>query len=174
LTDKPVFNRARALLLYEQRSRDLVQAVKYQHHSFLLQPLISNSPNDGPGELVDPDLIIPVPLHQSRLRARGYNQALLICRTVFANRKNLIDPFILVRTRKTRSQTGMSGVERRRNLKGAFAVKKRERIAGKKIILVDDVFTTGTTVNECARTLYRSGVARVDVFTLARVGKNFP
>jgi len=156
-------------LIYEKRSRDLVRSVKYQHQSPLVRQLIDPPGRKLINELAEPDLIIPVPLHLSRLRERGYNQSLLICRNLFAERKRDIDPFILKRSRPTMSQTGMNGRERRRNLKNAFTVRNRERIRGRRIILVDDVFTTGTTVNECARTLYRAGAAQVDVLTLARV-----
>ncbi len=174
LVDKPIFNLGRSLLVYEKKSRDLVQAVKYRHQGVILRQLLNKYPCDPVSDLGEADLIIPVPLHSSRLRQRGYNQSLIISRIVFNSRKTRIDPYTLVRKRRTMSQTGMNGIERRRNLKGAFMVKKTEKIAGKKIILVDDVFTTGTTVNECARALYKGGAAMVNVFTLARVYKRTP
>ncbi len=115
------------------------------------------------------DVIIPVPLHKKRLRERGFNQALLLARAFFPNLKNKIKPMLLERHRYTDPQTGMDGAARRKNLKNAFRVKYPDTIKVKNILLIDDVFTTGTTVNECSKTLKRAGAKDIQVLTLARV-----
>jgi ComF family protein len=104
-----------------------------------------------------------------RLRKRGFNQALVLSRKLFPQYRKIIDPYTLIRHKRTTSQTGLNGKERRRNVKNAFKVKRPDNILNKKILLVDDVFTTGATVNECARTLLKNGAAEVEVFTFSRV-----
>ena len=118
--------------------------------------------------LAIPDLILPVPLHPRRLRQRGFNQALLLARACFPEQQVLIDPFLLQRHRATVAQTGLSGTLRRKNLFGAFSLIQPDMVKNKKILLVDDVFTTGSTVQECSRILRRAGAGRIEIFTLAR------
>ncbi len=119
-------------------------------------------------QLSTPDIIVPVPLHPTKLRSRGFNQSVLLAKVLFPNQQDKIR-HSLVRTRHTRPQTGLKGGERRRNVVGAFAVRQGEVVRGQKICLVDDVYTTGTTVNECAKTLKKAGAVRVEVATLAMV-----
>ncbi len=114
-------------------------------------------------------MILPVPLHLERLRWRGYNQALLLADLFFHEQKEKINPFLLTRVKNTPPQTGLKGLERRRNVQGAFAVSHPAQVASKKILLVDDVLTTGTTLNECAKTLIAMGAEDVQALTLARV-----
>lgn len=164
------YNRARSLFIYDDRVADLVHSLKYNCNTSGLETFTklkrkSSSLKDLPGA----DFIFPVPLHTKRLRKRGYNQALLLARSFFDKEKNKIKNNILVRSRNTPSQTGLSGVERRKNLRNAFFVRDQKIVSGKNILLVDDVFTTGTTVNECARVLIKAGARNVDVLTLARV-----
>jgi ComF family protein len=118
-----------------------------------------------PGEL--PKAIIPVPLHRSRLRSRGYNQALEIARPLA---KALRIPLLrdaLQRTRATDAQTELSALRRRRNVRGAFVAHFEDHVP-RHVAVLDDVFTTGATLAECTRVLKRTGVARVDVWALAR------
>jgi len=112
----------------------------------------------------------PVPLHPSRLRARRYNQSTLLCRAIDKRR---FDPDVLMRTKKTVSQGGQTVSGRRRNVSGAFAVRSgaMSRLAGKRVVLIDDVFTTGATLESCARALRKGGAKSVDAITLARVVK---
>lgn len=117
-------------------------------------------------------MIVPVPLHPSRLQERGFNQALLLAWAFFPKDQRVISN-LLIRSRSTAPQTGFSGAARRTNLKNAFTVVKPYRLTGKKVLLVDDVFTTGTTVNECARVLKKAGAAEVMVLTLARVTEDY-
>ncbi len=116
----------------------------------------------------EPDMIIPVPLHKKRLRKRGFNQSLLLAAHCFAPWKEKINPMVLMRTRDTVSQTALSGKARRENLRCCFAVTQPQLVRNKKILLVDDVCTTGSTINECAKALMRGNAASVEVFTVSR------
>jgi ComF family protein len=118
--------------------------------------------------LPEVDAIIPVPLHKKRLRQRGFNQALVLTRNFFPQDQNKIEPLILKRHAWTHPQTGLNRTARKRNVKNAFAVRQPGKIKDKRILLVDDVYTTGATVNECARILNRNGALEVHVLTLAR------
>jgi ComF family protein len=113
------------------------------------------------------DIIMPVPLHPKRLRWRGFNQAALLARQVSRAYAVPLDPFTLKRTRATQPQTQLTEPERRRNVRGAFAVRTASTLEGKKVLLVDDIYTSGATVNECSRTLKKAGAATVYVLTLA-------
>lgn len=117
----------------------------------------------------DYDNIIPVPLHILRLRWRGFNQSLIFARAIGQRIKVPVDPWLLSRTRPTPPQTKLSREDRRANVRGAFQVHTPVRVKGKRLLLVDDVYTSGATVEECARTLYQSEARSVDVFTVARV-----
>jgi ComF family protein len=114
------------------------------------------------------DIIVPVPLHTERLRWRGFNQSLLLAQAIGRGQQIPVDPFLLERIRSTVPQTQLNERERQANVRGAFAVVAAERLQGKHVLLVDDVYTSGATVQECAKTLRREGAAAVDVFTLAR------
>lgn len=119
--------------------------------------------------LTEPDLIIPVPLHKRRLRERGFNQALLLAKRCFPDWQNRFAVYGLLRRYATVPQVSLSGEQRRRNLKGAFILgMDASMVAGKTILLVDDVFTTGSTVSECSQILKNAGAARVEVFTMTR------
>lgn len=121
----------------------------------------------GPAE--DYDRVLPVPLHLTRLRWRGFNQSLILARAIGQRIDTPVDPWLLGRTRPTPPQTKLSREERRANVRGAFGVNTPALAKGKRFLLVDDVYTSGATVEECARTLYQNGARSVDVFTLARV-----
>lgn len=114
-----------------------------------------------------PQLILPVPLHGRRLRMRGYNQALELARPLARELGIPCRADILQRLRHTDAQTGFDAIERRRNLRGAFALREGI-VLPSHVVVLDDVFTTGATLSECARLLKRAGIARVDVWALAR------
>lgn len=114
------------------------------------------------------DLLLPVPLHIKRLRQRGFNQAQLVNKKWAAREGIPLDGFILSRNRWTEPQTSLARAERRRNVRGAFSLRNPDKAKGQRILVVDDVFTTGATVNECARVLMKAGARWVDVLTLAR------
>jgi ComF family protein len=116
----------------------------------------------------DDALLVPVPLHRRRLRARGFNQALLLAQALGRRRGLPVAIRGLRRVRDTRAQPGLAAIERRRNLAGAFAVAKDVTLAGRHVVLIDDVLTTGATANACAGVLRAAGAARVDVYTAGR------
>lgn len=160
------FCRARSLLVYENIGAEMIQALKYSRLTAGKATFSRLWAEKGPWhDLTEPDLVIAVPLHVSRLRQRGFNQALWLARLLFGRFQIKTD--ILHRVNATRPQTGLSGGQRRKNLKGAFMVNSFPW-TGAKVLLVDDVYTTGTTANECARVLRRAGAGGVEVFTLAR------
>lgn len=164
------FTAARAVFQYNEPIARLVHLFKYQGRTSGLSLFRTAGQISGAlPEMADLDLILPVPLHPKRLRERSFNQALLLARTFFPHHKQKISPTQLVRTRWTLPQTALSGRARRKNVKGAFAVQDPRQLKGKRVLLVDDVLTTGATVNECARVLVRAGAEEVRVLTLARV-----
>jgi ComF family protein len=112
--------------------------------------------------------MVPVPLHIRRLRERGYNQALLLVRELSKRMGIPYEERTLAKINDTPVQIALKKRERRKNLKGAFQIKGKETIKGKSIVLVDDVYTTGATVNECSRTLLAAGAKQVTVLTVAR------
>jgi ComF family protein len=114
-------------------------------------------------------VLVPVPLHPRRLRARGFNQAELLAVSIGRRASLRVAPRALLRRRDTPAQTGLSAAGRRRNVAGAFAVRQPETIRGRTVVLVDDVLTTGATVRACARELSRAGARGVHVLTVARV-----
>jgi ComF family protein len=118
-----------------------------------------------------PDMVIPVPLHLSKLRERTYNQSLLLARTLGKTLKLPVVAEGLERTRATLSQQGLKSEERKRNLKGAFYL--RQEVKNQRVLLLDDVLTTGTTARECSRILIRGGASDVQVAVLARAAKFF-
>ena len=163
------FDLARSLFSYQPPLSVLIPALKFRGDLTALASLgrLVSHPSSC-ALFTEPDILLPVPLHSRRLRERGFNQALLLARACFPEWKGKIEPGLLARTRSTPPQSALSGRERRRNLKNAFVLADPQRIAGKEILLVDDVFTTGSTVNECSRVLRAAGASRVQVFTLAR------
>ena len=115
------------------------------------------------------DVVIPVPLHRTRLRWRGFNQAALLGAALARRLNCALDVATLARVRSTASQTARDRAQRVRNVRDAFTVRRPARVAGRRVLLVDDVMTTGATADECARVLRAAGARRIDVFTLARV-----
>lgn len=115
-----------------------------------------------------PDVIIPVPLHRRRLRYRGFNQALLLSHELTTHFSVPLSFDNLMRVRYTVPQVELSAADRRMNVEGAFRLSRPEHITGKAVLLVDDVFTTGATINECAAVCMQADAARVTALTLAR------
>jgi len=118
--------------------------------------------------VIDADLIVPVPLHAGRLREREFNQSLLLADLLGRYLNLPVVATALVRILATAPQTTLTRPERSRNLRRAFAVQNAGVLAGRRVLLIDDVFTTGTTVNQCSKTLLKAGVSAVHVLTLAR------
>lgn len=168
---RPAFDRARAVFRYDDASRALVLGFKHAEETHAAPAFGRWLVRAGGGLVADADLIAPVPLHRWRLLSRRYNQSALLAQAVarVSGRRLAVD--LMARHRHTPRQGRLSPPARRRNVRGAFAVRPRWQaaIAGARILLIDDVLTTGATVEECARVLRRHGAARVDVLTLARV-----
>ena len=165
------FARARSAVIYDDASRDLV--LQFKHADRLdLAPLFCAWISRAAADLVaETDAVVPVPLHPLRLIRRRYNQAAEIARPL-ARREGLAYlPDALVRRRATDSQGGKGASGRRRNVAGAFEVPKgrRRQVEGRRILLIDDVLTTGATAEACAKALLQAGAAQVDLATLARV-----
>jgi ComF family protein len=166
-----LFDFARAYSRFEDPFIEIIHQFKYRSHRSLAQPLSKLLFSLYQSHLREccADLIIPVPLHRSRKRTRGFNQALELSKPLGRMGGIAVAANALVRVRATKVQAGLSRRERRLNLNGAFEFSRRRGIEGKRVLLVDDVFTTGATLNECAKILKRNGARRVNVLTLARV-----
>ena len=163
----PDFQRAWTLFPYLPPLRDAICSFKYRGKHTLARPLARLMISALPSE-IDVDVIIPVPLHPSRLRAREFNQSLLLADQLSRHLVRPVSPTNLVRITATEPQTTLTRQARLTNLRKAFSVRRPEDLAKKRILLVDDVFTTGTTLNECAKTLRKSGTGPVFALTLAR------
>jgi ComF family protein len=171
LRSNPWYDLVRAPYLYSGPLMEAVQRFKYKSETHLIStlgPLLSSFAGGYISHLQE-ILIIPVPLHRRRLRERGFNQSLLLARAVSKHLGARLDYLSLGRSKYTTPQTGLSKEKRKKNVKDAFLVVNPGRVRGQIILLVDDVFTTGHTLNECARTLKRSGARTVICLTLARV-----
>jgi ComF family protein len=173
IADPPVFGRARAVAEYEGTARTLVHRLKYGDRLDLARALGAMMARAGSELLAEADLVVPVPLHWSRLWRRRFNQASALGEVLSGAAGIPFDPLILARVRPTRPQVGLSRPQRRENLQGAFRVPDaaRPRLAGKRVLLVDDVLTTGSTANAAARVLLRAEASAVDVLAFARVVK---
>lgn len=172
LTRKPAFDTARAILAYDDKSRGAILALKHADRLDLVPGFARWLGRTGRASLEDCDLIVPVPLHRWRLWQRRYNQSAELARKLASICALVADPFALVKSRATPSQGKMpSAKARRRNVLRAFQVPDPARVAGKRILLLDDVLTTGATAEACARALKRAGATRVHVLALARVVK---
>ncbi|WP_240035638.1 ComF family protein [Hwanghaeella grinnelliae] len=167
----PRYDRARAVLAYDEFSKSLLLNLKHGDRTDIAPLLGGWLRRAGDGLIRNADIVAPVPMHRSRLFRRRFNQAGLLAAgmTQGTGHRPALD--LLERIRATPTQGHLSRLARSRNVRGAFAVraKYRGQLDGKRVLLVDDVFTTGATVEECARVLRRAGVKFVDVITVARV-----
>ena len=158
-----------SLCVYQEPVSSLLVRLKFNSDLSCLSSIAALAREAGAERLPpEPDLILPVPLHRSRLRWRGFNQAVLLAKTCFPGWKDKIRVDLLLRHRKTVPQLGLSGAERRSNLAGAFCVRRPQEIRGRRVLLVDDVFTTGSTLHECAKALRESGAMQIETFAAAR------
>ena len=172
LAKPPAFDSARAILAYDEKSRGAILALKHADRLDLVPGFARWLSRSGAALLKDSDLVVPVPLHRLRLWRRRYNQSAELARRLARDWALSYDHSVLVRSRHTASQGAMASARaRRRNVLGAFKVPDPQLVAGRNILLVDDVLTTGATAQACARALKRAGAARVHVLVLARVVK---
>lgn len=171
LAKAPPWRRARAVLRYDDASKPLILRFKHADRLEGAAAFARWMARAGAELLAEAEVIVPVPLHRWRLLARRYNQAAVLALALGRHSGVAVAPDALVRLRRTLSQGHMDRSQRRRNVTGAFAVPDRRRaaIAGCRVLLVDDVLTTGATTGECSRVLLKAGAASVDVLTLGRV-----
>ncbi|KKB78425.1 hypothetical protein VW35_12150 [Devosia soli] len=171
LADPPPFARARAAVRYGETAQSLVTRLKYGDRTELADICARLMARAGHDYWAARPLLVPVPLHPSRIRFRRYNQSLLLARQLGRHLGLDVDPHLVRRHRKTRSQIGLSGDSRARNVQGAFSTHADAvvRLRGRRVVLIDDVYTTGATVKAVTRTLLRGGAEAVDVLTFARV-----
>jgi ComF family protein len=171
ITDPPSYDRARAAVRYDDVARQLVHALKYHDRTDLAPTMGRWMTRAGRVLLDDADVIVPVPLHWRRGWSRRYNQAGALGRMISEASGVPVNHAALIRNRPTAQQVGLTRTERTTNLAGAFEVPKSRRtvIEGRRIVLIDDVLTTGATAEACTKALLRAGAACVDVLTFARV-----
>lgn len=165
------FEKARAVFDYgDERARNLVRALKFKYRTRLAVPMAGMMAERFPALFSGHrfDAVAPVPLHKKRLREREFNQAELLARPLAEREGIPLKTDWVARIRKTKPQTRLAPGRRRENPTGAFRAAKPDEIAGKRILLIDDVMTTGCTANECARALRDGGAESVCVFTFAR------
>ena len=172
LKDPPHFRQAEAVFKYNDTSKKLILAYKHGDHIELTELFVKWMATNSKALIEKNDILIPVPLHWKRLLKRKYNQSALLAQRLAKRYGKEYAPLVLVRKKATPSQGHLSPKERKKNVTGVFEVKRPEQIQGKAILLIDDVFTTGATVGECAKVLLKAGAKSVDVLTLARVVKN--
>ncbi len=161
------FASVRSVAIYDGILREAIHRFKYNGKTSLAAVF---------GEMMkasiadhDYDTIVPVPLHRKRLKERGFNQSLLLAKSVAKGLDLPVDYLHLKRVRETSPQVGLTVVEREGNVKGVFRIEGTPFFAAKNVLLIDDVITTGATVAECSRVLKEAGCKRIDVLTLARV-----
>ncbi len=177
---EPPYARAIAYGSYDGGLRELIHLLKYEKirpaANVLGRMLTEIIAELEPAFSTPAILVVPVPLHSTKRRERGFNQSELMARAGVKQSSRgerlKLDPQVLERRRITQSQIGLSRHQRRENIRGAFTVVKPAEVAGREVLLIDDVFTTGTTVSECARILRKAGASKVFVATAARTLKN--
>lgn len=171
LDHPPVFDQARSAVVYNEASRDMILAFKYGDRLHAIHTFVPWMLRAGQDLIAASDLVVPVPLHNRRLRERRFNQSALLAQEIIKRSGGLYLPDALQRPLHTVPQQGLSYKERNKNVRGAFMVKG-SGLAGKAVLLVDDVYTSGATLNECARVLKAAGAVGVNVLTIARVTKD--
>ena len=169
--DPPDYERARAVARFDGVMRELVHDFKFRDRHDARRLFGRWLAEAGAALLADADIVVPVPLSRARLATRRFNQAAMLAQEVARLTRRRYEPLALQRIKRTQSQVGLSRQQRRDNVAGAFAVAEAAKpdLAGAKVVLLDDVITTGATARACARVLKRAGAARVDVLALAMV-----
>ncbi|NBO18234.1 MAG: ComF family protein, partial [Proteobacteria bacterium] len=170
MADPPPYTQARAVLRYDEHSRALITRLKYADQGQLAAGYGAWLAARGQALLAHSDVIVPVPLHYWRFVQRRYNQSALLAYALAKKCPLKVIPDALTRTRHTRPQAALSRQQRQKNVRGAFAITARhaQALAGKRVLLIDDVMTTAATIHECTKALLGGGAAEVRVLTLAR------
>jgi len=171
LNEAPHFESARAAMLYDDASRKLILGFKHNDRTYAAKALAVWMHRAGSEFLESIDALVPVPLHRWRLFHRRYNQSALLAQHIGEMAHKPVLPDALKRVRDTPPQGHLKRKERQENVKGAFAINSRhiDNVKDKTLVLIDDVMTTGATVNECSRVLLKAGAKQVYVLTLSRV-----
>lgn len=171
IADPPAYARARAVVRYDEVARTLVHALKYHDRTDLAPAMGRWMARAGEELLGEADALVPVPLHWRRGWSRRYNQAGALARAIQRQSGVAVARDVLRRIRPTQQQIGLSRSQRARNVQGAFQVspEKAHEIQGRRVVLIDDVLTSGATTDACARALLRARAAQVDVLVFARV-----
>lgn len=167
-----LFEDGRSLWVHQSPVSEAVYAMKYQNRR-IYGKIFGNEMAEKYGQYLKErqvDLIVPIPLHKKRKRKRGYNQAEILARTLSEAVKIPMADDVLIRVKETCPQKSLNDKERRRNIRGAFEVKKR--LTGRKIVLIDDIYTTGSTLDEAAKTLLGAGAEKVYFLTIS-IGQGF-
>lgn len=171
LARRPAYATARSALAYDDASRSMILSFKHGGKTERLSFFAAQMQRAGRRALAEADLLVPVPLHRYRLAKRRFNQSVLLANTLSKRTGISVQPHGLRRMKSTPTQGGLSAKGRRRNVRGAFAVADGSLFKGQRLVLIDDVMTTGSTLESCTRTLKRAGAIRVDALCLARVVK---
>ena len=171
LARPPEWNRARAAVEFDGHSRTLVHALKYRDQHYAGRMMATMMARAGAELIDDAQFMVPVPLHRARLWRRRFNQSAVLAHFLARSAKAPCRPDLLARIKPTRPQVGLSSKDRRHNLRGAFKVPEQGLldVAGGKILLIDDVLTTGTTAAACAHELLAAGASQVDILVFALV-----
>jgi ComF family protein len=171
IADPPPFERCRAVAAFDDVARSLVHGLKYRDRLELASWMAGWMRRAGSEVVAEADVIVPVPLHRRRLWWRRYNQSMMLADGVGRRAGKPVSPSTLERIRATEQQVGLTADQRDRNVRGAFRVPagKKGAVDGRRVLLVDDVYTTGATVKAATRALLRAGASAVDVLVFARV-----
>jgi ComF family protein len=171
IANPPAYQRARAAVRYDDVARTLVHALKYQDRTDLAPAMGRWMARAGRELLTEADVLVPVPLHWRRAWSRRYNQSGALARIIERQSGVRVAGEALRRVRPTQQQVGLSRSQRASNVQGAFkvAAERSGDVAGRRVVLIDDVLTSGATVDACARALLRARAASVDVLVFARV-----
>lgn len=168
LQTAPSFTRCRSLFRYNETLRGIILKFKFQRRLEVLKTILALARERVPEGFAECDLIVPVPLHKKRLQKRGYNQSLLLAQGFFEHDNGKIVVKLLERTKNTPPQSTLDRRKRVENLQNMFCVRQPELLLNKRVCLVDDIYTTGATLEECSKTLVESGAYDVFALTLGR------
>lgn len=168
LQTKPAYTLARSLIKFDEYSKKIIHAFKYKDKTILAKTFTRLLYNHYHQEFCYADLIVPVPMNRFKRLFRMYNPAFILALEISKIMNITMVPDMLIKTKWTKAQTYLSKNEREKNLSGSLIFNKKYQITDKKILLVDDVFTTGTTINKCSKILKAAGAQEIYVMTIAR------